>query len=64
MAKRKPSLGPQTVHADVESDDVLTAVKDALEALRKAFLTNGETSKQELATDPGNPRQPSEDPRD
>jgi hypothetical protein len=53
-------LQPIPANPAIDPDDVLTAVKDALEALKKAFRTKNETPKQEQA-DTINPQQPPED---
>jgi hypothetical protein len=54
-------LQPIPAHRAIDPDDVLTAVKDALEALQKAFRTRDETPKPEPAEN-ANPEQPSQTP--
>jgi hypothetical protein len=53
-------LQPIPAYPAIEPDDVLTAVKDALEALQKAFLTKDETPQQAQTTS-ASLQQPSQD---
>jgi len=53
-------LQPIPAYPAIDPDDVLTAVKDALEALQKAFLTNDQTPPQ-AQTNTANLQQPSQD---
>jgi hypothetical protein len=52
-------LQPMPASPAIDPGDVLTAVKDALEALQKAFRAKDETPKQEQAEN-AIPQQPSQ----
>jgi len=53
-------LQPMPAYPAIQPDDVPTAVKDALEALQKAFRAKGAPPQQKPAEN-ANPRHPSQD---